>query len=83
MLSPPSIPAEDRLSTLPNSALLRLKTLEEWHLLPVSRATLWRKVRAGTFPQPVRVGPNIVAWRAFEIRQWLMNPNNFARGCKK
>ena len=36
-------------------------------LIPVSRMTWWRGVRDGRYPQPVRLGPNTVAWRASEI----------------
>lgn len=33
--------------------------------------TLWRKVKAGTFPKPVKLGPRITAWRGEDIRQAL------------
>ena len=39
--------------------------------LPFSAATLWRKVRAQSFPAPVRLGPAISAWKVSEIRAWL------------
>ena len=39
--------------------------------LPFSAATLWRKVRAQSFPAPVRLGPAISAWRVGDVRQWL------------
>ncbi|UUZ55061.1 AlpA family phage regulatory protein [Massilia sp. H-1] len=29
---------------------------------PVSRATLWRWVAAGTFPKPVKLSPGVTAW---------------------
>ncbi len=67
----------DKLQALPNSALLRLSTLEDWGLLPLSRSTLWRKIRSGDFPQPVKVSSNAVAWRAEEIRCWLDNPSSY------
>ena len=28
----------------------------------------WRKVKAGAFPQPVKLGPRITAWRVEDIR---------------
>jgi prophage regulatory protein len=37
-------------------------------IFPFSSATLWRKVRAGTFPAPVKLGPRITAWRVDDIR---------------
>ena len=39
--------------------------------LPFSAATLWRKVRAQSFPAPVRLGPAISAWRVGDVRAWL------------
>jgi prophage regulatory protein len=40
-------------------------------IFPFSSATLWRKVKAGTFPKPVKLGPRITAWRAEDIRTLL------------
>lgn len=40
------------------------------NILPFSAATLWRKVRAGDFPQPVRMG-RVTAWKADAVIQWL------------
>lgn len=39
--------------------------------LPFSASTLWRKVRAGTFPAPVKLGPSITAWRERDVAEWL------------
>lgn len=36
-----------------------------------STATLWRKVKVGTFPKPVKLGPRITAWRVEAIRGLL------------
>ena len=69
-----TVEPSDKLQALPNGALLRLSTLREWGLLPLSSSTLWRRVRAGHFPQPVKISTNAVAWRAEEIRCWLTNP---------
>jgi predicted DNA-binding transcriptional regulator AlpA len=38
------------------------------HIFPFSSATRWRKIRAGTFPRPVKLGPRITAWRVEDIR---------------
>jgi prophage regulatory protein len=40
-------------------------------VLPVSRATLWRMVRRGSFPAPVRLAQRVTAWRVEEVRRWL------------
>ena len=36
-----------------------------------SRTTLWRRVKAGDFPRPLRLGPNSVGWRSDEVDQWI------------
>jgi prophage regulatory protein len=39
--------------------------------LPFSAATLWRMVAAGDFPQPVKLGPRITAWRLRDVERWI------------
>jgi prophage regulatory protein len=40
-------------------------------LTSLSRATLYRLVRDGQFPKPVRVAHRRVAWRATDVAAWL------------
>lgn len=54
---------------LPDLALLRERQLRE--VLPFSGVTLWRRVKTGDFPQPVRLPGRITAWRWGDVRQWL------------
>ena len=35
------------------------------------RVTLWRKIRDGTFPAPMELGPNAVGWPEDEVEAWL------------
>jgi prophage regulatory protein len=35
--------------------------------------TIYRRMAAGTFPQPVKVGRRRVAWRTSDIVQWQQN----------
>lgn len=39
--------------------------------LPFSAPTLWRKVRAGTFPKPMKLSERVTAWRVGDVRAWL------------
>lgn len=39
--------------------------------IPFSPATLWRKVKDGSFPAPVKLSERITAWRAEDIRAWM------------
>ena len=40
-------------------------------ILPFSSATLWRKVKDGTFPKPIKLGPAITAWKSSDVKFWL------------
>lgn len=42
-------------------------------LIPVSRSTWWAGVRAGRFPQPVKLGPKTTAWRVEDIRALIQS----------
>jgi prophage regulatory protein len=49
--------------------LLRHRELDERGILtPLGR---WRRARAGTFPVPIEIGPNSVAWFEDEIEAWI------------
>jgi prophage regulatory protein len=39
----------------------------------LSRPTLYRLIRARTFPRPVQLGPSAVGWRASDVDQWIAN----------
>jgi predicted DNA-binding transcriptional regulator AlpA len=39
--------------------------------VPISRATLWRRIQAGTFPGPVKLSARVTAWRAEDVRRWI------------
>lgn len=46
----------------------------------LSRATIWRRIRAGEFPPPVRLGANRVAWREAEVAAWIEALSTSGRG---
>lgn len=37
-------------------------------LIPVSKSTWWGGIKTGRFPQPVKLGPRVTAWRVEDIR---------------
>jgi len=39
-------------------------------ITPFSRATLWRRVRTGAFPAPIRVA-GICCWRNSDLLAWV------------
>lgn len=48
-----------------------LRPREVCRVVALSRTTLWRRVRDGQFPKPIRLGPNAVGWRRSAIDEWL------------
>ncbi len=58
-----------QLSELPASGYLRQAQLIP-HILPFSSATLWRMVKAGTFPAPCKLSERITAWECTAVRAW-------------
>ena len=39
--------------------------------LQISDVTLWRWVRAGRFPKPIKLGPNTIGWLQADVASWL------------
>lgn len=61
-------------SHYPNDRLLRLSAvLAPAGPIPVSKSTWWAGVKSGRFPQPVKLGPRVTAWRAEEIQALVAN----------
>lgn len=55
--------------TLPATGFLRLASIVGRNgPIPVSKSTWWSGVRSGRYPQPVKLGPRITAWRVEDIR---------------
>ena len=40
-------------------------------LFKVSPATIYRWIKEGNFPKPVRLGANMVRWKASDIEAWM------------
>ncbi|MEP6875327.1 MAG: AlpA family phage regulatory protein [Burkholderiales bacterium] len=61
----PSRPAP----VLPDTGFLRQPQVLAF--VPFSKSTLWRRIQARTFPQPVKLSARITVWRAEDIRGWI------------
>jgi prophage regulatory protein len=44
---------------------------EVLHTTGIGRNTVYRRMREGTFPKQVKLGPNSVAWRQSDIATWM------------
>lgn len=63
---------------LPDDGYIRERQLVASHkhpgepfVLPFSSATLWRKVKEGSFPSPSKFSTRITCWRVGDVRAWL------------
>lgn len=56
--------------TLPEVGFIRQAQLIP-AIVPFSNATLWRKVKDGTFPAPVKLSPRVTAWEVGKVRDWI------------
>jgi prophage regulatory protein len=59
---------------LPTTGFMRLRSIiAPFGPIPVSKSTWWAGVKEGRFPQPIKLGPRITAWRAEDIRALIEN----------
>lgn len=47
---------------------LRLPAVIE--MVGMKRATIYKRIKAGTFPEPVQIGPRAVAWDETTLANW-------------
>ncbi len=40
-------------------------------IIPVGKSTWWEGVKSGRFPQPIKLGPRITAWRVEDIKKFI------------
>jgi len=50
---------------IPRIGFMRLKRVLE--IIPVGKSTWWAGVKAGLYPQSVKLGPGVTAWRNEDI----------------
>jgi len=75
-LGPVSFPGE--VMSIANSEaqrILRRREVEE--STGLSRSTIYRRMRAGTFPAAIPLGGRLVGWRAGDVEQFLKNPAHY------
>lgn len=48
-----------------------LKKTEVVELLGISSTTIYRLIKAGKFPKPIKLSPSRIAWTEAAIQKWL------------
>jgi prophage regulatory protein len=59
--------------SLPDVALIQLRPLLNYKVLPYSATTIWRKCRSNEFPQPIKVSKGVTAWVVSDVRKYLQD----------
>jgi prophage regulatory protein len=49
--------------------LIRRKELVR--IIGYSSTSIWRRIKEGSFPLAVRIGPAAVAWKLSEVEEWM------------
>ena len=66
---------------LPETGFVRLASmLAPKGPIPVSKSTWWEGVHSGRYPQPVKLGPRITAWRVEDMQTLIESLGALARG---
>lgn len=60
------------MQPLPETGFIRLPEVLKY--IPVSKSTWWAGCKTGRYPQPVKLGARITAWRAEDIRLLINQP---------
>jgi len=63
------------MATLPPDRFLRLGAVLD--RTGLSRATIYRKISAGTFPPQEKLAQRCCGWRESHVNIWLRNPISF------
>ena len=60
---------------LPETGFIRLKNIIAPNgPIPLSKSTWWAGVKSKRFPQPIKLGQKITAWRVEDIRALIERP---------
>lgn len=58
----------------PNAVMRRDEVERETGL---SRSTIYKRIKEGTFPVPLKIGPGSIGWRVADIEAFLVSPADY------
>jgi predicted DNA-binding transcriptional regulator AlpA len=65
---------DNLMSNSANDRLVRINSIiGNGGVLPLSASSWWNGVKSGLYPQPIKLGPNITAWRWSDIQNLIEN----------
>jgi predicted DNA-binding transcriptional regulator AlpA len=63
--------APPNFDSMPSTGFMRLPQVLE--VVAFSAPTAYRKIKAGTFPKPVRLSERVAAWSVGDLRAWIQS----------
>ena len=57
-----------------------IRAAEVLEMIGLSRTTLWRLVKAGKFPAPLKLSVRARGWRLSDVEAWLDSRERFGAG---
>lgn len=69
-------PRQDSAAGSFQPAFYRMKDVIR--ITSLSRPTLYRRIAAGRFPAPVKLGGRASGWTAQSLKEWIDDPNGYA-----
>ena len=64
---------------MPETQVLLVRLRQLTAMVGLSRSTIYRLVKAGNFPKPIRIGISSLAWRMDEIHKWIDSRNRILK----
>ncbi len=58
-----------RMAEIPRRCLMRLPTVKG--MTGIGHTSIYKGIKEGTFPRPVRIGDRMVAWDSEAIDSWI------------
>lgn len=60
----------NRAAQMPITGMGRAKDILPY--LPFGRTTLWKLIKEGKFPSPIRISNRMSCWKYEAVREWLV-----------
>jgi len=71
---------EIKFDDLSDDAMIQMRRLQSYQVVPGSPTTIWRRCNANEFPKPIKVSKGITAWRVGDIRKYLRDLSSKKNG---